>query len=103
MSDSSAYCFSDIFISEKPYRRYIFNVSFGMSSAGRPTDSVLITAEIDLSEKHIKLFYDKKSYHVTDKYTPNGALYKIAQNMQFFCSCASYVKNNVHLETEYKT
>ena len=53
--------------------------------------------------RHIKLFYDKKSYHVTDKYTPNGALYKIAQNMQFFCSCASYVKNNVHLETEYKT
>ena len=30
---------------------------------------------------HIKLFYNKKSYHVTDKYTPNGALNKIAQNM----------------------
>ena len=30
---------------------------------------------------HIKLFYNKKSYHVTDKYTPNGALFKIAQNM----------------------
>ena len=50
-------------ISEKPYRRYIFNVSFGMSSAGRPTDPVLITADLDLSEKkneHLALAVDYK-------------------------------------------
>ncbi len=33
---------------------------------------------------HIKLSVYKKSYRVTDKYTPNGALYKFMQNMQFF-------------------
>ena len=40
------------------------------------------------SEVHIKLSVYKKSYRVTDKYTPNGALYKFMQNMQFFRPCA---------------
>ena len=44
-----------------------------------------------------------KSLIMLTNIPPTVRYIKSRKICSFFCSCASYVKNDVHLETEYKT